>query len=52
MKKKEKRFTLIEIVLIVGIIAMLTTIFLPRFSTFNTTTDTPKEAAPQDVQNK
>jgi prepilin-type N-terminal cleavage/methylation domain-containing protein len=40
MNKKEKGFTLIEMMLVVGIIAMLTAIVLPRFNKFTITAET------------
>ena len=40
MKKTNKGFTLIEMMLVVGIIALLSAIVIPRFNDFKTTAET------------
>lgn len=40
MKKTEKGFTLIEMMLVVGIIALLSAIIIPRFNDFKSTAET------------
>jgi type II secretion system protein G len=45
MKKTEKGFTLIEMMLVVGIIALLSAIVIPRFNDFKSTAETETRSA-------